>query len=172
MAKHPQGCLRGGEDEHLSWTDTMVSDTNNGKLTMNNQCICGKVCKNNRGVKIHQARMKCLGGGEAAQCTGVQPGEVQEGPGPESPHSVQNLYVLQTNAPTNKFSRRWIKWPADSMTSLWEKFDEDVNQILEATVKGEADGKLQAMTTIIVSMGAKRFGKEEKSMRTPYSKNY
>lgn len=52
------------------------------------------------------------------------------------------------------------------------KVGEDVNQILEATVKGEADGKLQAMTTIIVSMGAKRFGKEEKSMRTPYSKNY
>ncbi len=61
-----------------------------------------------------------------------------------------------------KFSRRRIKWPAASMTSQWEQFDEDVNQILEATVKGEADGKLQAMTTIIVSMGAERFGEEEK----------
>lgn len=134
------------------------------------QCICGKVCNNDHGLKIHQARIKCLVGGGAAQCTGVQLGEMQEETGPESPHRAWNLHVLQTNPPNIKFSRRWIKWPAASMTSLWEQFDEDVNQILEATVKGEADRKLQAMTTIIVSMGAERFGEEEgKSMRTSYS---
>lgn len=56
---------------------------------------------------------------------------------------------------------------------LTSQVDEDVNQILKAMVKGEADGKLQAMTTIIVSMGAEGFGEEEgKSMRTFYSKNH
>lgn len=92
------------------------------------------------------------------------------GPGPESPHSAWKLHVLQTNPSTIKFNRRWIKWPAASMSSLWVQFDKDVNQILETTVK--ADGKLQSMTTIIASMGAKQFGEEEKSTRTPYSKNY
>jgi len=56
------------------------------------------------------------------------------------------------------------------MTSLWEQFDEDVDQILE--VRGDADGKLRAMTTIIVSIAAEWFGEEEKKgSRTPYSKN-
>lgn len=58
------------------------------------------------------------------------------------------------------------------MTSLWKQFDDDVDQILEVTVKGEADRKLQAMTTIIVSIAAERFGEEEKkSSGTTYSKN-
>ncbi|XP_061925310.1 uncharacterized protein LOC133664585 [Entelurus aequoreus] len=59
------------------------------------------------------------------------------------------------------------------MTSLWKQLDDDVDQILEATAKGEADGKLQAMTTIIVSIAAERFGEEEKrSSGTTYSKNH
>ncbi|XP_060938981.1 uncharacterized protein LOC133018922 [Limanda limanda] len=58
------------------------------------------------------------------------------------------------------------------MTSLWKKFDDDVDQILEAMAKGEADRKLRAMTTIIVSIAAERFGEEEKkSSGTSYSKN-
>ncbi|XP_061093280.1 uncharacterized protein LOC133125737 [Conger conger] len=58
------------------------------------------------------------------------------------------------------------------MTSLWKQFDDDVDQILEATAKGEADGKLQVMTTIVVSIAAERFGEEEKkSSGTPYTKN-
>ena len=57
------------------------------------------------------------------------------------------------------------------MTSLWKQFDDDVDQILEAMAKGEADRKLRAMTTIIVSIAAERFGEEKKSSGTSYSKN-
>ncbi|KAJ8386340.1 hypothetical protein AAFF_G00174370 [Aldrovandia affinis] len=97
---------------------------------------------------------------------------MQEVPGPESPHSAQNLQVLQTNPSSIKSDRRRIKWPAASMTSLWKQFDDDVDQILEAMAKGEANRKLQAMTTIIVSIAAERFGEEEKkSSGTSYSKN-
>lgn len=93
-------------------------------------------------------------------------------PGPESPHSAQNLQVLQTNPSSIKSDRRWIKWPAASMTTLWKQFDDDVDHILEATAKGEADRKLQALTTIIVSIAAERFGEEEKkTVTTTYSKN-
>ncbi|KAJ8367333.1 hypothetical protein AAFF_G00320820 [Aldrovandia affinis] len=106
--------------------------------------------------------MKCPLGAEATQRTGVTPGETQEVPGPESPHSAQNLQVLQTNPSSIKSDRRRIKWPAASMTSLWKQFDDDVDQILEAMAKGEADRRLQAMTTIIVSIAAERFGEEEK----------
>ena len=80
--------------------------------------------------------MKCPLGADATQRTGVTPGETQEGPGPESPHSAQNLQVLQTNPSSIKSDRRRIKWPAASMTSLWKQFDDDVDQILEAMAKG------------------------------------
>ncbi len=164
--KIPPGVPKRGEDEHPSRTDTMLTDPGNGHTTMSTQCTCGKVCKNIRGLKIHQSRMKCLLGAEATQRTGVTLGETQEVPGLESPHSAQNLQVLQTNPSSIKSDRRWIKWPAASMTSLWKQFDDDVDQILEATAKGEADKKLQALTTIIVSIGAERFGEEEKSSVT------
>ena len=100
------------------------------------------------------------------------PGETQEELGLESPHSAQNLQVLQTNPSSIKSDRRRIKWPAASMTSLWQQFDDDVNKILEGMAKGEADKKLQVMTTTIVSIAAERFGEEEKkSSRTSYSMN-
>lgn len=58
------------------------------------------------------------------------------------------------------------------MTSLWKQFDDDVDQMLEAMAKGEADRKLQVMTAIIVSIAAERFGEEDKkSSITSYSEN-
>ncbi|KAJ8010015.1 hypothetical protein DPEC_G00070580 [Dallia pectoralis] len=72
-----------------------------------------------------------------------------------------------------KSERRRIKWPAANMTSLWNQFDIDVDQILEATMRGEVDRKLKAMTMIIVSIAPERFGEEVKggSFRGPHSKN-
>ena len=133
VVKYPQGCPRGREDEHPSRMDTTATDLCNGQINMRKYCTCGKICKNIHGLKIHQARMKCPLGAEAAQRTGFQPGETQEGPGSESPHSAWKLQVLEANRSSIKSDRRRIKWPAASMTSLWKQFDEDVDQILEAS---------------------------------------
>ncbi|XP_051969484.1 LOW QUALITY PROTEIN: uncharacterized protein LOC127634119 [Xyrauchen texanus] len=46
------------------------------------------------------------------------------------------------------------------MTSLWNQFDIDVDQILETTIRGDVNRKLQAMTTIIISIAYERFGEE------------
>ncbi|KAL7875353.1 hypothetical protein AOLI_G00103160 [Acnodon oligacanthus] len=70
MERYPQGCPRGGKDEHPSLTDTMATDSG------------------------------------AAQRTGVQPGETQLEPGPESSHSPRNLHVLLTNPPSIKLDQR------------------------------------------------------------------
>lgn len=117
--------------------------------------------------------MKCLMGAEATQHTSTQPVEMQEGPGPgpESPHSARNLQELLTNPLSIKSDRRRIKRPVATTISLWKQFDDDVNQILEAMAKGAANRKLQAMTTIIVSIASERFGEEKKSSGTSYSKN-
>ncbi|KAK7919075.1 hypothetical protein WMY93_010359 [Mugilogobius chulae] len=157
MDKYPQGCPRGGEDEHPIRTDTTASDHGNEQTDSSKKCVCGKTCKNQRGLKIHQARMKCLEVEIPAQRTGVQPGETQEEPGLELPHRAQSLQVKGTSPPSMKFEKRRIKWPAANMSSQWSQFDSDVDQILEATGKGDVDKKLLSLTTMIVNIGAERF---------------
>ena len=48
---------------------------------------------------------------------------------------------------------------------MWKKFNRDVDQTLAATVKGEADWRLQAMTTITEWIG------EDKDSGMPCTKN-
>ena len=169
---YPHGCPRGEEDEHPTRTDLSVTDPGNEQRTTMTQCQCGKICKNERGLKIHQAKMKCIVGGVATQRTGAKPDETQEGPGPESPHSAQNLQVLPTNPTGAKSVARLIKWPAAKMTTLWSQFDDDVDQIMASTTKGSAEGRLQTLITIIGSIAAERFGEEEKKdQKTPYAPN-
>ncbi|KAK7915664.1 hypothetical protein WMY93_011425 [Mugilogobius chulae] len=136
MDKYPQGCPRGGEDEHPIRTDTTASDHGNEQTDSSKKCVCGKTCKNQRGLKIHQARMKCL--------------EVEI---PSTTHRCSTCM---------KFEKRRIKWPAANMSSQWSQFDSDVDQILEATGKGDVDKKLLSLTTMIVNIGAERFGQEER----------
>lgn len=49
-------------------------------------------------------------------------------------------------------------------------FDEDVDKVLEATAKGDAERRMQTMSTIIVSMAVERFGVEEVKVTKPYTK--
>lgn len=74
-----------------------------------------------------------------AECAGVKPGETQEEPGPESRHRVQNLQVLGLTPSSIKSERRWIKWPAANMTAQWNQFNNDVDQIMEPTGKGDEE---------------------------------
>ncbi len=63
---------------------------------MSRECVCGKICKNEKGLKIHQSRMKCKERLQASQSTGLVPGETEEEPSPEAPHRAQSLQVVQT----------------------------------------------------------------------------
>ena len=134
--------------------------------------MCGKICKNEKGLKIHQTRMKCKERLEAPQCTGLEPGETEEEPGPEAPHRAQSLQVVQTVPSIRKSEKRRIRWPQASKTAEWQKFDEDADMVLEVTAKGDVERRLQTMTTIIVSMATERFGvEEERAAKQPYFKN-
>lgn len=65
----------------------------------------------------------------------------------------------------------WVKWPPAS-TREWQEFDDDVDGILEATMKGGANRKLQIMATMIISIATERLGSVEKCCATSqYSKN-
>lgn len=82
--------------------------------------------------------------------------------------------MFQMTPSSIKSERKQIKWPAANMTSLWNQFDIDVNQILEDTIRGDVDRKMQAMTMIIVSIASEWFGEEvkEDSSKGLHSKNH
>lgn len=99
-------------------------------------------------------------------------GQTQEEPSPESPHSARNLRASEAQAPGSPQQQRRVKWPPASNKSEWHQFGEDVDGILEATMRGGADRKLQMMTTMIISIATERFGiAEKRAVTNQYSKN-
>ncbi|XP_067284127.1 uncharacterized protein [Pseudorasbora parva] len=172
MELYPQGSPRGGEDEDPTRIDQRIPTHSDGNMTTSAQCFCGKVCKNPHGLRIHQAKMRCVRMVPVSQRTGNTPGETQEELGPESNHSAQNLRVTQAPKPCRTSEHRRVKWPQANKEKEWLQFDEDVDTILEAGVKGDADRRLLTMTTIIISLAAERFGLEEKKVvNLPYTMN-
>ena len=107
-----------------------------------------------------------------------KPGETKEGPVQESNHSDRNVHALvdtqessQREEPEgssraveqrkDEGRRNKIKWPTSNNKSAWQQYEEDVEAVLEATLAGSVDKKMKAMTTIMYSMGADRFGVED-----------
>lgn len=144
----------------------------NRQPTTSKKCICGKICKNSRGLKIHQSRMKSLEGKVVTQHSGSSPSEMQEEPGPESPHSTRSLHVPQQVQPSRLCVKVWVKQPQACNTAAWQQFDKDADKVCcDATPKGDVERRLQTMT-IMVSQGVERFGEVgQKPSRVAYTKN-
>lgn len=132
-------------------------------------CKCGKVCKNPPGLKIHQTKMGCLRKPVVYHSIVpyTAPGETEEDPGPDTPHSAQNLHAPQATPRSRPSEHRWILWPAANKESEWQQFDEDVDKALEATAKGDVDQRLKTLSTFIISIAFDRFGtKEQRDTKT------
>lgn len=95
---------------------------------------CGKLCKNKEGLKIHQSRMKCRELMQAPQCTG-QDLLIQE-LGQVATYRAQSLHLVRASSLNKNSEKMRIMWPQACKTSVWQKFDEDVDMVLEAT-RGE-----------------------------------
>lgn len=107
-----------------------------------------------------------------SQRTDATSDETQEEPSQEAPHSAQSLHVTEPVPPGLPLEKKRIKWPQACKTTVWEQFDEDVDRVLEASAKGEVERKLQAMTTIIISLAQERFGEQDKKPpRSTYTMN-
>lgn len=91
----------------------------------------------------------------------AEPGQTEEEPGPESPHSTRNLQATRVPQPSRNSEHRRVKWPAANSRE-WTRLDEDVDKSLEAISKGDAGHRLQTMCSLIMSIGAERFGVEQK----------
>lgn len=93
--KPPGDSERKVEDEIPKRMDSKLKTQGNEQPTMMNtiRCTCGKLRKNEHGLKIHMVRMKCTQMENKGQCTGTSPGEMQE-PSWELPLRAQNLQAL------------------------------------------------------------------------------
>lgn len=96
--KLPPGVPERGGDEHPNRTDSRTMTQDNGITTSTIQCIWDRICKNERGLKIYQGRMRCLTAATTTQRTEVTSGKTQEEPGPEATHSAWSLLVSPTPA--------------------------------------------------------------------------
>ncbi|XP_076075792.1 uncharacterized protein LOC143046522 [Mytilus galloprovincialis] len=63
-----------------------------------------------------------------------------------------------TQREENEPCKENIKWPTNADKAAWKALDEDLENILEATLAGRVDRKITAMTSIIYSVGKDRFG--------------
>ncbi|RXN12199.1 reverse transcriptase [Labeo rohita] len=99
-----------------------MTTQDNGTTTTTVQCICGKSCKNERGLRIHQGRMRCLKAAVTmTQRTEVTTsGKTQEEPGSEATHSAQSLLVSPTPAASHSHAMQscpQVTAPSDSSQS-------------------------------------------------------
>ena len=106
---------------------------------------------------------------------------------PEENHSAQNLQAsenekensrtdetrTQTASTGNTESdvKQRVKWPNAAEKKTWQLFEDEVDKVLEATLAGDVDRKVRAMSTIIYSMGMEGFGVEENNRKTEAKRN-
>lgn len=146
--------------------DEMETNQATNLRTTRLTCPCGKICKNMRGLKIHQTKMRCQVQSNQQQRAGIFPGETQ---GREAHHSAQSLQAEVQVGPDTPF-RRKIKWPPASNKHAWHEFDVDISEILKITSRGSVDKRLTTMSKIIISYAAGKFGYEERKEKKGISK--
>ena len=98
--------------------------------------------------------------GRQKQRKGILPSKTKEGEGQESTHRAQSFQAAAKQNPDTANPKR-IKWPPFNNKGEWQRFDEDICEILRSTTGGEADSRLKSMTTIIVNIASERFRQAE-----------
>ena len=118
-------------------------------------CECGKICKNEKGLRIHQGKMKCK---ERPQQRTAQPaGEAEENRSQEANHSAPDLRA-EVQEETVIERRKRVKWPKGNDSKAWNQLEEDLINILHGALKGEIENKIRTFTNIVYNVSKERFG--------------
>lgn len=148
----PGGAQNGGKDEHPNWTDHKVTTNGKGMMTTTATCSCSKTCKNSRGLKIHQVKMKI-------------------------PHLMKRRRswarntAPRTSMRNNKLSQfsPWERSGSSGHKPAGRQCESSLTRTLTRYLKHE---RRCGQKATIISFAQERFGAEEKSaMQTPYMKN-
>lgn len=61
-------------------------------------------------------------------------------------------------------TRERIKWPKMGNNKEWHQLDQDLDNMLEATLAGTAEQKVNTLTTITYNLARERFGIKDKKV--------
>ena len=131
-------------------------------------CKCGTVCKNEKGLRIHQG--KAHKREKQQQRTARVVGQAEEVQNPDSNHSVQDHHAVDEGARQVEQRKGRIKWPASSKEIEWKHLEDDLMGILETTMKGNVTERIQTFTKIVYAVSRERFGVIEKKTTENVSK--
>ena len=146
----------------------VLTEMNRNAQPTLSRCICGKTCKNQRGLKIHESRMKCLEWGVTDSNVQVQALVKRRRCWDRSAQSLPASVPLTLG----KESRKKIKWHPGNNKGAWQDFDDDICVIIQSATNGDLERRLSFMTTIITSLASERFGYvEPRQPRRPYTAN-
>ena len=92
--------------------------------------------------------------------------ETQEDSSQEAPHSTGDLSAPapsqrhrrdspNTTSGTQPMTEK-VRWPQANNNTAWSQLDGDLERVLEATLAGTAEKKIDSMTTIIITMARER----------------
>lgn len=182
IVKDPHVGRQAGENNpHEDAIDAEVFDdepiSNNGReqrITEQKRCdSCGRMFKGERGVNIHfgkvhktsahqdeqirrsqvSARRKTRGNqGQEEHHSAPKPNEAASPKGANARNDVHT----NNETPSSCSSRKRLRWPPAS-DKQWSQLDEDLEAILNTSLRGKASDKLQQMTNIIFSVSESRF---------------
>ena len=176
----PEG---GGEDDphrsdNLETESSIDNRSDLGKLgntrdAANRTCqSCGRLFKNERGVKIHQGKTKCHDLNKQRKIEFSSTCKTQEDFNQETNHSVQDLQAIseldtQQHEVTAEIGfilerKPRLKWPA-STDKRWQQLDKDLDMVLNNTLKGSNSRKVEKMTQIVYDTCSELFGEDSKS---------
>ena len=126
---------------------------------------CGKICKNAVGLKIHQTKMGCEPRANLLQRAEILSGQTEEIHSQEEHHRAENVNASGTaaasNIPVDVPTRQKVKWPRMNDTSAWKAFEDTTDEVLETTLAGTINRKIESFTTILYTVGRETFGTEE-----------
>ena len=141
------------------------------------KCHCGKICKNLRGLRIHQARTKCKNVRHQKERTDNSD-KTDEDHSQDSHHSAEDLNPTEAAQDDRQDSgepgpahvgmekdlqprKDRVKWPP-SNDKQWDIFDEDMEMLLESVLVRDVEKKITTLTTMVYTVGMERFGTTER----------
>ena len=119
--------------------------------------------KNSRGVKIHQAKTKCLEKQQQRTARNSEAGEAEEVKGPESNHSAQDHQATDDG---NEQRRDRINWPSNKEQE-WSMLEEDLVKILDNTLAGNVKERIRSFVQVVYTVSKERYGVKERKEKRP-----
>lgn len=189
--KYPQADRGGGEDNLPERTDHTVNDPDDGQRTTRldaarqegearRRCNnCGRMFKNEHGVKIHQGKTKCkeqlqqrkapvMTQRAISEFTSTACQSTEEDQGQEANHSAQDLPAEpaqstkggESEGPEGFKRKPRLNLPP-ATDRRWRQLDEDLSVTLDKVLKGDATNKMKTMVQLVYQACQDTFGVKE-----------